>query len=402
VAWRSQKSALRRRLNSRWLRWTLWRALFGAVPALGRRYSFPMTGVAALEMASSVIDNTTVALTGNFTPVQKQEVVIPAIANDKVRVRHTPGDCVLTRQIAVVPACAVLGHVGAVVRRSDGAMLYPGSGGRPNWNYARPRRLKLRHFNDGLVTSLQDTNHYYHFFERLLGVLGYLDREHDPGTPLTVLVPAGRPAFQREVGAAVAAAYPGVSFVDLDRDERAEVANYLWLHELTDNTEWLPASLDRAARLNALLRGHYRQPEPQGGERLFFSRGTSRKRRLLNEPELEAIATGLGFQRFEARSENHAEQVARFANADVIVAVHGAGLTNLLFARPGASVIELFPENCVKSTYLWLSNRLNLSHYPLLGSVGDYHQGFHIDPQHFASKLEAVLARASRGRPTAA
>ena len=80
----------------------------------------------------------------------------------------------------------------------------------------------------------------------------------------------------------------------------------------------------------------------------------------------------------------------RFSNADIVVAVHGAGLTNLLFARPGTAVIELFPENCVKSTYLWLSNRINLNHTALLGSAGDYHQAFHVDPYRFATTLDAV------------
>jgi Glycosyltransferase 61 len=402
LAWRSQKSALRKRLNGRWLRWKLWRGLFRLLPALGRSYCFPMTGAAATETASKIIENTTVALTGNFTPAQIENVVIPAIANDKVRVRHEPGTCELTRQVAIVPDCAVLGHLGVVARGRDGALLFSGAGAIPNWNYARPKRLKARRFGDGLVTSLQDTQHYYHFFERLLGLLGYLDRDHEPGAPLTVLVQAGGPAFQRSACAAIAAAYPGVAFVDLGRNERAEVARYLWLHELTDNTEWLPVTAERGARLASLLRSHYRQPEPRGGELLFFSRGEARKRRLLNEPELAAIAGALGFQRFEAVAGNHAEQVRRFGNADAIVAVHGAGLTNLLFARPGTAVIELFPENCVKSTYLWLSNRMQLRHYPLLGSAGDYHQGFRVDPGRFAARLDAVLGQAAQRRPTAA
>ena len=273
MAWRTQKSALRKRLNGRWLRWKLWRGLFAAIPPLGRLYAFPMTGTAAIESASQVIDNTTTTLADNFTAAQIAGVVIPAVANDKVRARHTPGLCTLTRQIAIIPDCLVLGHLGVVVRRRDNAMLFLSPRARPNWNYARPKRLKNRRF-EGLVTSLQDTHHYYHFYERLLGLLGYLDREHQLGTPLTVLVQAGGPAFQRESCAAVAGAYPGVRFVELAKDERAEVTNYLWLHELTDNTEWLPVDAERGARLTALLRRHYRQGEPRGGELVFFSRGT--------------------------------------------------------------------------------------------------------------------------------
>ena len=401
MAWRSQKSAIRKRLNGRWLRWKAWRALFGACPPLARHYAFPVTGAAAIESASDVVENSTVRLSGGFTPAQMQSVVIPAMTNDKVRVRHAPGACTLTRQVALIPDCSVLGHVDAVIR-ADGAMLYLTAGPTPNWNYAKPRRLKLRRFPDGLVTSLQDAQHYYHFLERLFGLLGYLDREHQAGAALTVLVPADAPAFRRAICAAVETAYPGVRFVELGADERAEVASYLWLYELASNTEWLPVDAARGGRFAAMLRSHYGQPEPSGGELVFLSRGRTRTRRLINEDALVAIAERMGFRRFEAVAENHAEQVRRFSNADAIIAVHGAGLTNQLFCRPGTAVVELFPANCVKSTYLWLANRMKLQHHALLGSAGDYNQAFSIDPSLFEARLAEIMSRLPQNRSSAA
>jgi capsular polysaccharide biosynthesis protein len=401
LAWRSQKSAFRKRFNGRWLRWKAWRALFGACPLLARHYAFPMTGVAAIESASEVIENSTVTLSGGFTPAQMEAVVIPALANDKVRGRRAPGICTLTRQVAIIPDCSVLGHVDAVTR-ADGAMLYVTVGAPPNWNYAKPRRLRRRRFAEGLVTSLQDTRHYYHFLEQLLGLLGYLDREHRAGAPLTVLVPADAPGFRRAICAAVEAAYPGVRFVELAADERAEVADYLWLYEQTSNTEWLPVDAARGGRLAAMLRAHYDQPEPGGGELVFLSRGRTRTRRLINEDALIAVAGRMGFRRFEAVAENHAEQVRRFANADAVIAVHGAGLSNQLFCRPGTAVIELFPANCVKSTYLWLANRMKLQHHALLGSAGDYNQAFSIDPLLFEARLAEIMSRLPQNRSSAA
>jgi hypothetical protein len=63
----------------------------------------------------------------------------------------------------------------------------------------------------------------------------------------------------------------------------------------------------------------------------------------------------------------------------------------LLFARPGATVIEIFPEDCVKSTYLWLARRLGLNYRALVGGPGDYRQAFHCPANLFARELENRL-----------
>jgi hypothetical protein len=261
----------------------------------------------------------------------------------------------------------------------------------PNWNRARPKRLEPRLFDTGLVTWLGGARHYFHLFASLLPLLTYLDSEHTPHEPLTVLVPADGPPFQHHVCAAVAAAYPAVRFEGLAANERADISRYLWLHHASGNAEWLPVDAKGAGRLAGLMRAYYGHGKPRGGGAMYFSRGNAKLRQLLNESELEAICADRGFVRFEAHAGNHADQVDRFSESDVIVAVHGAGLTNLLFARPGTSIIEIFPENYVKSTYLWLAQRLGLDYRAVMGRPGDYRQAFHAKLEPFAAVLDDVL-----------
>jgi hypothetical protein len=354
-----------------------------------------MKSVAAMESAVSIIESGLTVASGNFTPAQMAQVVLPALANDKIRARRElAGATAVRREAAILAGCAVLGHVGAPVRLSDGALLYQRPAAAPRWNLARAKRLQSRDMGDGLVTSLPRTGQYYHFLETLLPLIDYLDRRHPPGAPLTVLVGDRLPPFQRSVFGAIQAAFPQVEFMPLGRGERAEVGRYLWLHEAAENAEWLPVTAGRAARFGAILRAAYGQPAPMGGELMLFSRGNARLRRLLNEPDLQAIAERRGFRRFEAASGNHPEQVARFGNADVIVAVHGAGLANLLFARPRTVVVELFPQDFVKSTYLWLCNRLGLRHVAVIGCPGTYDQDFRVPPALFSAALEEALSAA--------
>jgi len=79
------------------------------------------------------------------------------------------------------------------------------------------------------------------------------------------------------------------------------------------------------------------------GRRLYITRATARWRRVVNETELLEALSGLDVELVESNALGIEEQLRLFAEAELILAPHGAGLTNILFAPPGAGVIELLP-----------------------------------------------------------
>ncbi len=319
------------------------------------------------------------------------EILSRAACNDRMLGMADPARSALfRRQVAIVPDCVVLGDIGAVTGRG-GALLAVHDRKVPNWNRARPGRLTTRMFQHGLATWLDGTHDYFQFFASLLPLIGYLQREHRPDRPLTVLTPADGPRYQRQVCAALECAYRGVRFEALEANERAEVKSYLWLHHGGENAEWLPVSAQSGAALADLLRRHYGLDEPRGGGLLFLQERAGEQRRLLNRAELEEIAAGRGFQCFETNADNHEEQVRHFGEAEIIVAAHGGGLANLIFAQPGATVLELFPEDCVKSSYLWLATRMGLNYRAVIGPPGHSKSGFLIEPQRFIAGLRDAM-----------
>lgn len=74
---------------------------------------------------------------------------------------------------------------------------------------------------------------------------------------------------------------------------------------------------------------------------MFLSRRDSTLRVMHNEAELERVLKPLGFTTFVAGQAPVTEQIRAFSRARVIVGAHGAGLTNLIFAPPGAFVLEI-------------------------------------------------------------
>lgn len=76
-------------------------------------------------------------------------------------------------------------------------------------------------------------------------------------------------------------------------------------------------------------------------ERIHLSRRDAANRRLHNEERAVALASAAGFRTVTTAGMPFREQVGLFAGAEAVLAVHGAGLTNLLFCRPGSLVIEV-------------------------------------------------------------
>ncbi|MEM6610970.1 MAG: glycosyltransferase family 61 protein, partial [Cyanobacteria bacterium P01_C01_bin.72] len=101
--------------------------------------------------------------------------------------------------------------------------------------------------------------------------------------------------------------------------------------------------------------------------KIYVSRAKAKNRKLVNESEVNQLLTAAGFVTVFLEEMSLLEQVAMFANAKVIVAPHGSGLTNLVFCSPGTKVVELFSPNYVRTDYWVISQQLSLEHYYIVG-----------------------------------
>ena len=106
---------------------------------------------------------------------------------------------------------------------------------------------------------------------------------------------------------------------------------------------------------------------------IYISRNdSSNSRRLLNETDLWQPLRQLGFARIELSAFSLSEQISIFSNAEMIVSVHGAGLTNLAFAKQGALVYELLAESFQPQMHKRMTDMLHLLYQPVLCSTTDH------------------------------
>lgn len=127
---------------------------------------------------------------------------------------------------------------------------------------------------------------------------------------------------------------------------------------------------DVGRSFGAELAAANRKGRPASASRIFISREEAGVRRIVNEAELRQALIGLDFEIVILERLSLVEQAAVIAAADVIVSPHGAGLTNLLWSHPKATLVEIFPEGGVHgSAFLRVAAQLGLEYYCVVGQA---------------------------------
>jgi hypothetical protein len=96
--------------------------------------------------------------------------------------------------------------------------------------------------------------------------------------------------------------------------------------------------------------------------KVYISRSRARRRQLKNEKQLMQIIVPHGFEKVDLEDLSVAEQASIFRSAEMIIAPHGAGLTNLVFAAPDTKLLELFSSDYVNVCYWALSCIANIEY----------------------------------------
>jgi capsular polysaccharide biosynthesis protein len=214
------------------------------------------------------------------------------------------------------------------------------SGWRSHPLYLRPTLGRVEHV-PGTVLSLTTrgtTSNYYHFLYDAIARLGVVAESLPDATWDAVVVPH-QTRYQKAlldlVGIRGKLLEPrrGLTY----RADRLLVpSNPNWhLDAPPSAVQWLRAKLPPSGPIDI-------------PRRLYLTRGNlANTRRYVQEEQLWPELEKRGFHRLDAGSLTVQEQIDVFAQAEAIVAPHGAALTNMTFSPPGVKVLEMFPATYV-------------------------------------------------------
>jgi hypothetical protein len=133
--------------------------------------------------------------------------------------------------------------------------------------------------------------------------------------------------------------------------------------------------------------------------RFYIDRRGTPKRRLVNEDDVIAALARMDFVPVRLEAMRLRQQIGLFQSAEVIVAPHGAGLANLVYAQPGCKLIELHTDSYVN----WCARRIaavcQVAYDCVIGrqlsasGAGTVHsQQWMISITHLLSAVEQMLA----------
>ena len=105
-------------------------------------------------------------------------------------------------------------------------------------------------------------------------------------------------------------------------------------------------------------------PSVRLGDRVYISRSRAQKRKILNEEKVVNILRELAFEIIYAEDVSFEQQVKIASAARYLISNHGAGLTNMLFMRPGSSVLELrHNTDRINNCYFTLASALDHKYF---------------------------------------
>ena len=128
---------------------------------------------------------------------------------------------------------------------------------------------------------------------------------------------------------------------------------------------------------------------------IYISRKDALYRKIINENEVEDYLREIGFEIVQMSELNFLEQVKICAEAQIVVAPHGAGLSNTVFCR-NAKILEMFSPSYINKAYWTIANNVGNEYHYLLGEDAPGNspppwRDFRVDMEAFKETLKWIL-----------
>lgn len=158
---------------------------------------------------------------------------------------------------------------------------------------------------------------------------------------------------------------------------------------------------DVVQRLSKRLADHFRKGYDSSNRKtkIYITRKNAQKRKIINEDQLIPVLIKNDFVIVDFDNLTFREQLSYILSANILVSLHGAGLTHMLWMKRPAKVLEIRARNDgLNNCYYTLASDLDLEYHYAIADKTDPAKStqladYVIDPVVFENKLLGMLNR---------
>lgn len=220
-----------------------------------------------------------------------------------------------------------------------------------------------------IVIGNASINNYYHWVYQQLSTLLFCKREFNANAgSIRVLGPKKNSFISQYLEF-----FDDIEYCEIDNSK-----TYILESGVYSDLLWGDFSYRPTTDIGELMR-HFDVEDKKLPKRIYISRGDTPNRRVSNESEVISLVSKYGFEPVTLTEYSVREQISLFNNVEYVVAPHGAGLTNLIFCKKEASVIELLQDNYLNWCFKFLCQGKGLRYTGLINSTKVLSQDKHKD-----------------------
>jgi hypothetical protein len=231
-----------------------------------------------------------------------------------------------------------------------------------------------------------DHHHFWHFIFEIAFRVYYLKTRHPNLLSEITFLVVGRDSlspFQKSVIKAILGHLPPFKYISSCANCKSAIyippVNTLlqkreWLREYSSLLKRVLTEIGPYSKEHSKLSAAYESEQ----NRIYISRGGARNPRfIVNEQELIRLLKQRGFKTNDPGSLSLESQAILFNGADVVLGLHGAAFSNMIFMEERRCVVELTHNLYDPPTLFILAKQLGLNHVRLCRNVGNISGGPH-------------------------
>ena len=253
---------------------------------------------------------------------------------------------------------------------------------------------KITRLDNILYVTTSNSQNFFHWFLDVLQKLEFIDQSRDQilNFKYKIIIPNGyNNSYSRKSLEAF-----DLNFYYQEKNEIIISEQSILLPNIAPTGNY---SKNQFLKLSRRMKNHWTKniTNNLNNKRIYISRKNAQRRKLKNEDEIIPILKKYGFTILDFDKLNFEEQLKNILNSEILISIHGAGLTHMLWMNEKSKVLEIRArDNRNDNCYFTLASDLGHDYFYVIADKTDPKKSDHlsdltINKSYFLSQLQKIL-----------